>query len=185
MRFFERIPIITYNGLQMRNILLKTKILREVLDAKDAYYPYLVQDGERPDTIAHDYYGDSNYDWVVLFSNDIVDPYYTWPLEHRDLILHLQKKYGATITTVQSSIKHYAYTGIGGNIETEEDVARRSWTIPPETWSHLTAAEKSGWSPVYVYDWEVERNDARRNIRLLDRIYLKQVREELKTVFDG
>ena len=186
MRFFEQIPVVNYNGIFLRNIMLKSRILRDVLNNKNSYYPYVVYDGERPDTIAHDYYGDSNYDWLVLFSNNMIDPYHQWPLDYRDLIRHIEKKYGTTVDAQKSVVKHYRYGGIDGNIETTGDVARHSWTIPTETWSHLTPEEKSGWLPVYVYDWEVDENDAKRDIQLLDKVYLQQIRKELKNIFiDG
>lgn len=185
MRYFEQFPVITYGGYSIRNIMLKASIVKDVFDRKDTYYPYVVQDGERPDTIAYDYYGDSNYSWVVLFSNGIIDQLQEWPKSDRELNSVLIKKYGLTVDTLKSTIKHYKYTGIGGNVETEEDVLRKSWTIPTETWSYLTSDERSGWSPVYVYDWEVDQNHAKRSIRLLDKTYLKQIQRELAVIFNG
>lgn len=185
MKYFEALPKVTYNGVVLRNILLRSAIIKEVFEKRDAYYPYFINDGERPDTIAYDYYGDSNYDWLVLFSNNIVDPHHQWPLRDRDLLVHLQKKYGKTIEELKSEVRHYYYGGIGGNIETEGDVARKSWLIYPEAWSHLDGEARSGWLPKTVFDWEVETNNEKRKIRLLDKAYVRQVVTELDRQFNG
>jgi hypothetical protein len=70
------------------------------------YYPYTIREGERPDLIAEDYYGDSHYAWVIYLSNDIVDPYYQWPLRNEEFKLFIQSKYGSVVNA-QSQIVYW------------------------------------------------------------------------------
>jgi hypothetical protein len=260
--FFDRFPAIEYyNNNVLRNIILKSRIVQEVFDHFDSFYPYVIEDWERPDTIAADYYGDSKYYWIVLMSNNIVDPMYQWPLGHYDFIRYMEKKYNMTIDETKAHILHYRYKGIGGNVYNDlED--RKDWVLPTETFQYLdrnlqgtldlnnsngviitgsntifevelekgqdiyintgdnlyvkrtvssivsntemiidsdviqsnTAASyklyydplglidrysPEGWEPVYAYDYELELNDAKRSIRLLDNRYTGQIEREL------
>ena len=179
--YFGSFPTISYNNKQIKNIILKSRVVDAVLANYDTFHPYVVQDGERPDTIAHDYYGTSAYDWLIVLTNQYIDPYFQWPLPQDQLLTHLQEKHGKTIPELKTEIKHYVYTGIGGS-ETALEKARNSWTMSATTFSYFSAAEKSGWTPVYTYDFEIEENDARRSIKLLDRIYAGQALRELQRV---
>jgi len=78
------------------------------------------------------------------------------------------------------TIKHYEYTGIGG--ETQDQISRKNWPMPIETFQNLSAEEKSGWSAVYIYDYEKRKNEEKRNIRLLDKYYLPQAIEEFESI---
>ena len=181
MSFFKKYPTITYNNHLMRNIILKSQIVQEVFERFEVFYPYIIEDGERPDTISYDYYGDSDYWWVILMANKIVDPYYEWPLTHSELKGYIIKKYGS-IPEAKSDIKHYVYTGIGG--EDENEIARKSWIMPVETFTNLGAEEKSGWTPIYSYDYEETVNDEKRSIQILDRNYISQINNDLKSIFN-
>jgi hypothetical protein len=59
-----------------------------------AFYPYTIVDGERPDNIAANYYEDPRYSWLVYFSNNIIDPYYDWPLTTKEFDSFINSKYG-------------------------------------------------------------------------------------------
>lgn len=181
MDLFKSIPKVTYNGVSATNLLAKIGVVKKYLSRYDLYYPYSVRDGERPDTIAYDYYGNSEYAWLVLIVNEIYDPYYGWPLTDRQFHDYLRAKYGA-VYELKSQIKHYGYTGIDGN--TQEEIRRLDFPMSITTWNSLDAEAKSGWTPVYVYDWEAQRNEDKRSIRLLSNSYLKQVDRELIALFN-
>jgi hypothetical protein len=54
--------------------MLKAHIINSVIENFDVFYPYIVTEGERPETIAAEYYGDENYAWLIFMSNNIKDP---------------------------------------------------------------------------------------------------------------
>ena len=183
MAYFNNFPKITYNDSTIRNTLLKSALVAEVFENQDSFYPYIVKDGYRPDLVANDFYGDSRYDWVVLFSNKIVDPYYEWPLSVNDFNSFLEKKYGTTIYSLQNTTSHYEYTGITG--ESAEDIARKSWKMSTATHAKkVTYGESTaGWTAVSVYDYEDRLNEQKRSIKLLAPAYLNQIEKELATIF--
>lgn len=181
MKYFKQFNSIIYQDKIAINILLRAAIIRNIMKKFEVFYPYTVTEGERPDTIAYDYYGDSNYWWVVLLSNDIIDPYYDWVLSQDDLNKYLIKKYNTNIESIMSTAHHYEYTGIGGNQNI--DVSRINWPMTPETYSKLSIEEKAGWAPVTIYEYENALNEEKRNIKLLDNDYLDQLATELSNIF--
>lgn len=181
MPYFSYFPKINYFDKETRNIINKAAIISDVLNRADGFFPYIIKDYERPDIIAYQEYNDETLDWVVFFSNGIVDPYYDWPLFPESFKLYLEKKYNKTIYELQSQISHYKYTGLTN--ETQEEIDRTSWIM--STTTHALIGDTSGWSPVYVYDYEVELNDAKRSIKLLNKTYIPQLRRELKQIFSA
>jgi len=184
-RYFSNFPLINYNGSSARNILLKSQFFKSVIDNVGAYYIYTVQDGERPDTVAANYYGHSDYTWVVLFSNQIVDPYFEWPLTSLQLNEFITKKYG-DIPSAQSTIVHYTYDS-KVNVNDPEYQYNLSYIMDIDTYNYKVANDSgfmaSYWIAKSAYDYEVERNDSARSIRLISSRYLNQVNREISTIF--
>lgn len=179
MAYFNNFPTINYFDKQSRSIILKAAIISDVVNKADAFYPYIIKDYERPDTIAYEQYDDPTLDWVIYFSNNIVDPYYSWPLTYEQFRPYLEKKYNKTIYELQSEISHYKYTGTTN--ESKEDIARKSWLMSPTTYSLIN--DNSGWTAVSVYDYEDELNEAKRSIKLLNQFYIIQIKKEISTIF--
>ena len=181
MSYFSYIPKTTYNGVSVKNVILKAKIIKDVFDKKMAFYPYVIKQGYRPDMVANEVYNDPYLDWVVYFSNTIVDPYYEWPLEDNDFVKYIEKKYSKNVYELQSDIYHYMYQGLTN--ESEEDIARKNWYMTVETHTMATTEEKAGWMPMSTYDYEYELNEKKRSIQLLSPIYIQQMKYELAEIF--
>ena len=93
--FLGRYPEISYNGYNVNNILVKIAINDLTKKYTTVFYPYVIKEGERPDIIAADYYGDARYDWLIYLCNNITDPYYQWPLTTNEFNNFINKKYGS------------------------------------------------------------------------------------------
>lgn len=179
--FFSVFPKIAYNGKVARNIILKSQFFRSVLSQVDVFYPYVIKDHERADTIAYNYYGDSDYIWLVYFSNEIVDPYFQWPMNNADFEEYIVKKY-ADIPTAQSTIVHYKYDPTVDPADAEA-YYRKNYKLSVDSYNAMTTLEKSYWDPVYAFDNEFNINESRRNIRLFNNDYLPRVEQELVKIF--
>lgn len=179
--FFQNFPRVNYENVSTRNIILKAGFFADVLKNFSAFYPYTVKDDDRADLVAHHYYGDWRYDWLVYFSNNIVDPYYGWPLTQADFEAYLLKKYGS-FEYALDTIHHYTY-----NDQVEEDdiqeFYRSKYTLTPETYSFMSVQDKSFWKPVYLYEFEFQKNEEKRDIKLLDDRLLPQVEREISNIF--
>lgn len=78
---------------QARNIMLRAKFSEYLKNREGLYEPYQIKDGERPDTLAHKIYGKSELHWVILLFNEIIDPYYEWPLSTDEVNRYIAYKY--------------------------------------------------------------------------------------------
>lgn len=181
MSYFINYPLVRYFGNEAVNLLVRAQIIREIFDRYDVYYPYVIKDSDSAEILAYRFYEDATLSWVIYFANDIFDPYHDWVLSDRDFNAYLEKKYDTVPFLLQNEISHYIYTGLSS--DTDEDIARKNWKITPETWNNLTSEEKSGWSSVSVYDDEFEKNEKKRNIRILSPQYLPQITREIQEIF--
>jgi hypothetical protein len=57
------------------------------------FLPYTVKQNERAEDIAQFYYGSVDYSWLVYMANQIVDPYYEWPMDEETFNNYLIAKY--------------------------------------------------------------------------------------------
>ena len=61
--------------------------ITETLIGAGYFVKHFIRDGDRPDTLAHQLYGDSELHWLLFFINGsrILNPFYDWPLTQYDL----------------------------------------------------------------------------------------------------
>lgn len=114
MKYFESFPRIIYtldknveNQQVLTNILARSTFLREVANNSSVAYEYNVTDEDTPEVIAHKLYGDAYRSWIVLLFNQIINPYYDWPMKNEVLDNYIFNKYGQTVDQARSTIHHY------------------------------------------------------------------------------
>ena len=93
MKYFEKFPIIEYEGRRVRDISRRSNFVRSVSNNPYLYYPYTVSEGERAEDIANFYYGSVDYVWLVYMANNIIDPYHEWPMDPQTFNDYLVAKY--------------------------------------------------------------------------------------------
>jgi len=70
--------------------------MRETVFAQDNLYDkYYIKNGQRPDQVSRELYGNSEYYWIILQVNEIIDVYNQWPLSSYELDAYILKKYGS------------------------------------------------------------------------------------------
>lgn len=134
--FLSRFPIISYNGNQVNNILVKIAFDKVLKQNAVVFYPYVLSEGERPDIIASEYYGDSRYSWLVYLSNNFIDPYYDWPLPANDFKQFIINKYGS-VDEAQTRIAFWR-----NNWYTDDSI------VSPSYYESLPSYAKKYWTPV-------------------------------------
>lgn len=103
-KYFEKFPIISYSNTAVRNITARAVVLTAVYSSPLLYYPYDIQQGERPDNIADRYYKDEYQGWILYLTNKVVDPYYDWYLDEATFKDFVVKKYGSYVNAVSKVI---------------------------------------------------------------------------------
>jgi len=167
MRLFDYHGDILYTisnpkeAIVIKNILQKVNIRQSIKDATEAFVEYELVDGDRPEIIAHKVYGSVNYHWVVLLMNDIVNPYYDWILQEDEVEKLIDKRYGV----VNRSALHHYVDSDGDEIVDEGNIEQ------------LQFVRKYFISNM---QHEIECNNKKRKIKVLDPKYLNIVEDEIK-----
>lgn len=167
----------------LTNVLRRFVVRSDVRERSDVFYEYDIQSGDRPDTIAEKYYGDADLAWLVLHFNEIDDPIFGWALFDQDFDNYIKGKYGS-IPEAQAEV--HEYRQILNEAEVKFDgtkVPKRTVVVDQTTYNSLSPTVRES---ISKYDYEVEQNDARRKIKILDKRFLDKVRDEAITVLrDG
>lgn len=169
--YFQKFPTIGYPIDNSGELTIATDIMERIriryalLSDFLIFYTYTVKDGETPEIIAHKLYGSTEFHWIVLLANNIVDPFYDWPMSQENLTLTIKKKYD---TPTQDGLV-YAYQ----TVDHYEDALGN--TVDETTFNTLPFSERK---VVMIYDAEVAANEAKRQIRLLDKQYVSQIDTE-------
>ncbi len=172
------------------NIIARFGFESTLKENSNIYYPYDIQDGDTPETIANKYYGSPERHWVVLLFNDIIDPQYDWPLDQRTIIKYINDKYTANgsanvtpqtgLAWSQSNTKSYykVVTRVTNNATKntiKEKIELDANTYANVVISNSTKTLQRGTVIVETvsketetyYDYEVNLNESKRRIRLL------------------
>lgn len=194
MQYFNTLPKILYtdengNSSVRVNILARAKIIPEILKNPLLYYTYDIQEGDTPEIVAHKYYGNSYRYWIVLFSNEALDPQWNWPLSNQQFSRYLNEKYANT--NIYSTVHHYEKIITQTDFVTDT-VTVSKLSIDQNTYISLTESTNTYSLPtgnvkvdvtktaVSIFDYENDLNESKRNIRLLNAAYVSQLENEFE-----
>jgi hypothetical protein len=105
-RYFDNFQLIRYNNSLAINITERVALLNKVFGDNYAFYPYQVKNGLRADQVADRYYGDSDFTWLVYFSNNIIDPYHQWTKDEETFLAHIESEYGSVDAARAKIVKY-------------------------------------------------------------------------------
>ena len=91
--YFSNFPTIRYDDILVRDITKRNNFITDNLSDPLIFLPYTVKEGDKPEDVAHLYYGSMDYTWIVLLANNINDPYLEWYLPDDDFNQYLIQKY--------------------------------------------------------------------------------------------
>ena len=210
MLYFNTLPKVLTpdqngNYILMTNILTRAKLIDELQDNPMLFYKYNIQDGDTPEIVAEKYYDDPYKYWIVLYSNQIMDPIWSWPLNYEQFLTYINNKYATeavdagktpyeyTNTTVYAYQEVITTTDSYSETSTEKIIpldvgtynsfmeTNNTYTLP----SGLTCSVRATKRSVTLYDYEYDLNESRREIKLMDRNYVNQMEEQFKMVMDS
>jgi len=196
MKYFNSLPkILTSdskgNSLALTNILSRVSFIPESLQETTLYYDYNIKDSDTPESVAYKYYGNSEHFWIVLLSNQMLDPQWDWPLATNDFDNYIREKYGS-FSNATSTVHHYEKTittTISGSNQEPKfeylqiDESRYNRPVPPPKRYHLPTGEIITVTVdkriVTTYQNEIDLNEAKRKIKLLNNRYIGLIQEQL------
>ena len=182
--FFQHYPQVNYDITGSKpiktktaiNIMVKAKIKSIIQNDIINYFTYTIPESERPDITAFKIYGDVKYTWLIFLINNIYDPIFDWPLNSREFGNYVKNKYGS-LNAAKNGIHHYEKI-VRQRVEatgTSEAIPLACLEVDVTTYNALDEADRN---IVYCFDWEIDRNEAKRDIKLIDRRYVAEILSE-------
>ena len=151
----------TYTTIQ--DIMTRIKVRDYIKNNASLFSKYSVPDGDTPEIVAYNIYGDSTYHWILLLFNQIINTYYDWPLSRKNFQKYVSNKYSNP-----DAVHHYEVSQSSGGdwvkIKVESDVA--------------------GAVAVTNLEYEVAIQDVKREIRILQPRFLGQFIQEFGDLLD-
>ena len=160
--YFDKFPNIYYQfdiGGQktlkvVKDITLNVRLRKAILENVTLYDEYDVKDGETPEIIAAKYYGDSQYHWVIMIANQRYDLIEDFPRSTRALEEYIFSKY-------------------------EEPYGVHHWV---NSEGHIVPAGTLGSTSVSNYQYESDKNESKRRIKLITPSLLQQILDQFKSI---
>ena len=192
--YFKKLPRLDYPSLandrnsaydyQIVKNLFKRAVLRDdVFDEITAFEKYSVVGDERPDQVAYNFYNDSNLDWVILTTNNIVHVRDEWPMCNQDFLTYLNGKYTAQELT---NIHHYETEILR---DSSGKLIQRGGITVPEGFSvtfldNGVSRTESKIKSFSFLEHETNLNDDKRNINILKQEYLSLFLDDFEDIME-
>lgn len=117
MAYFSKFPVMQYpvrdgevfRYALTRNILRRVALSEDTKSGEGIFLKYDVKDGERPEHIAERVYGDPSFHWIILLTNDIIDPYHGWYKSSESMEQYIQNKYGGSSVYIGTTSEGFYY----------------------------------------------------------------------------
>lgn len=186
MSIFNYYPKIQYNNINSINLLVEAEVIQKYLKDYTKFFTYVVKEGERADIIAYREYNDPKLDWVLYLINGIVDPYKDWVMDYDQFKNYLESKYNMSADKLTSvitpnTIAYYYYSGLASDsLATKNSF---NYTMTPTTYTKL--GNPAGWTPKSIFDYENELNEQKREIKILRSVYISDLKQQVKDLFNG
>ena len=153
--YFDQFPQTYYtfdnvSAQQITNFMARVAISSELMSNVTLYDPYQIIDGETPEMVADKVYGDSELHWIILLTNQIVNPRYDWCLSQENLLSHVQDTYGSDPSQYYGT-HHYESTD-----------------------GFVVDSNYPGAVSISNYEYEDQLNEAKRTIKILNANLVKE-----------
>lgn len=191
MRYFSTLPelLVTYeNGTTqiITDLLVRANVINKNFNNPLSFYTYDIKDDDTPEIIAEKYYDDPYRYWIVLLVNERFDPLFDWPMKSSVFERYIQDKY----TPEEAAAIHH-YERIVTQRELSSDTLTiNKYMISEDEYNSEPDSEQIYTLPsgqvyvittnkaVSVYEDEWQKNEDKRNIKLLRTEYVQQFEEE-------
>ena len=169
---------------------------------------FTVKDGDTPETVAYDVYGDAQMHWVVMLANNVNSIYVDWPKTTEELSAYLENKYknqidsdgNAVVLTGNNLNEFIEFKGSPNNNFTsinDQNVVLRPLHFTDadgtiysyDTATAVNNADAFGravvapeFFPVSIYEYEERLNEDKRTIYVPKAGIAQQMRSELGNI---
>ncbi len=183
MSYFRELPNLEYQSflsdsrssddyLLVKNVFRRVKLRDDLQNVFTVFDKYQIVDGARPETVAQELYGSTQYDWIVLVCAGITRVRDQWPLSDKQIYEYAYEIYGNDL----NSVHHYETTEVKDSqdrlILPAGKIVDSNFTIPNPSSPTATLNPVVG---ISNYEYEIRKNNEKRGIYVLKPRYLQQV----------
>jgi len=182
---FKSLPDLYYNVqkspvdvklLAAKNIWRRSEIVAEFKNSITIFDELIVNNGEKPETIANRIYKNPFYAWTIFVANDIVNYYEQWPRSSRQLAEYVESKYDNPQAT-----KHYVTT----EVKQGRDIIVPAGKIVPQNYSvsyynGTTTVTANPTVSITNYQYEEALNSEKEKITVIRPAIIEQFVEVYK-----
>ena len=189
--YFQHVPDFDYvsrlpnsklinDYVRTKNLFKRVKLSDEIFGNLTFFNKYTIKNQERPDSVAYNVYKDSNLDWLVMLSNNIINLQTEWPLDQISYNNYLLNKYGSYENMY--GVHHYETIEV---LDTNKNVILPKGLEVPQDFSityfdngvERVATNVTGEVSNLVYEDKIQEN--KTNIYLLRPEYISLIINEI------
>ena len=192
--YFSKVPNFEYvsrlpdanisDYIEVKNLFKRAFLREDIFQDLTFFTKYQIIGDDRPDNIAFEIYEDSNLDWVVLISNNIINVQSEWPMKQYDFDKYLLNKYGTYEKL--NEVHHYETVEIknedGVVLVPAGLIVTENYTFDYFNFFSDSYITEKPVKTVTNYQYEEKLNDDKRNIFLLKPKYLSIIIDDLEDI---
>ena len=195
MGYFRELPELEYQSflsdaisskeyVTVKNLFRRNKLRDDLQNVFTIFNKYEIVDGARPDTVAEEFYGDAELDWVVLMTAGIINVRDEWPLSNFELYQYVEKKYG--IENINGD-HHYETKEIKDSngrliLPAGKDVNGDFTLNYSDNGTNVSVSGIDVRTGVSNWEYETSKNNKKSSIYLLKRGFLQQFLNDMRDI---
>ena len=209
-RYFDTFPKISYSfdGFKtseiITNVISRFALEQSLKENASIYYTHDVRDGDTPEILSAKLYGSPDKHWIIMMMNDIIDVGYDWPMDYRTLNRFIDAKYLANANSEVSGdgiswakLNNQAYYKVETTTTPSGSKIIKRFEIDANTYTNTTISlnqqitladnnviviDTTKETESY-YDYELELNESKRQIKLLRPELVSQLEQEVRNAY--
>ena len=194
MGYFRELPNLLYQSFlpdkkssldytEVKNLFRRTKLRDDLQNIFTLFDKYEIPDEFRPETVAEDFYGDDELDWVILTTAGIVNIRNEWPLNNRDMFNYSFEKYGDDLNATRFFETKEIKNSSGDIVLEKGKVVDSDFVFKYYDTNGIVEVKGTNVrTGVSNYDYEVRLNDKKRSIFVLKPEYLQQFLTDFRDI---
>ena len=195
MGYFRELPNVEYQSflsdaissqdyLKVKNLFRRNKLRDDLQNVFTIFNKYEIVEGARPDTVAEDFYGKADLDWVVLMTAGIINVRDEWPLSNYQLYKYAENKYGIEGL---NDINYYETKEVKDSngrliLPAGKDVNEDFTLNYSDNGTKVSVSGISVRRGVSNWEYETIKNNKKSSIYLLKQGYLQQFLNDMREI---
>ena len=168
-----------------KNLFKRVKIKSEIFNDLTYFTKYKIVGDDRPDNVSYEIYGTTDYDWLILLSNNIINVGSEWPLTQESFVNYMTRKYGAE----ENFYKPHHYETVEVKDSIGRVIVRPGLQVPKDyTIRYYDSGLDAQVSTTNIvkeysnYEYEIDIQDNNRNIFVIKREYIGVVLDDIERI---